>query len=160
MTGITAQYVRELFHYDETTGIFTRKHSRNNAHPIGGIAGTVQQRGYIDITVDYRHYKAHRLAWLYVYGEWPNGEIDHINFIKTDNRIVNLRVCTRRQNMQHRISPKCTNKLGILGVSPSGNKFMARIVDEGKEVYLGTFDSAIEAHSAYVKAKERFHVRN
>lgn len=76
---ITAERLRELLEYDEDTGVFKRKARTSNRISIGDIAGSSDAKGYVCIRVGGKTYKAHRLAWLYVYGEWPTGEIDHIN---------------------------------------------------------------------------------
>jgi hypothetical protein len=118
-------------------------------------------QGYISIGVDGTHYLAHRLAWLYVYGEWPTawpaGQVDHINRIKTDNRIANLRIVTSSENKQNRELPHANNRLGFLGVKRNGSKFMARIMLHGKVKHLGTFDTPELASAAYKSAKTTVH---
>lgn len=94
--------LKELLHYDPNTGIFTwRVNRRGRFARKGSVAGTVDFNGYIAMGVDNRRYYAHRLAWLYVFGYYPPEDTDHINEIKTDNRIVNLRCASRSENMRH-----------------------------------------------------------
>jgi len=103
---ITQQELKELLHYNPETGIFTRKTKVNRNKVIGSIAGTTDFHGYVAIAIDGKKYKAHRLAWLYMYGKFPDNCIDHINNITTDNRIVNLRDATLSQN-------QCNKKINV-----------------------------------------------
>jgi hypothetical protein len=102
-------------------------------------------------------YKAHRLAWFYCTGEWPN-QIDHINGIRTDNRICNLRSVTSKLNANNQRPPHRTNSLGVLGVvkRPSG-RFAAEIRVSGKKLYIGTYDTITEASNAYKAKKLELH---
>lgn len=101
---------------------------------------------------------AHRLAWLYVYGEWPNGDIDHIDGDRLNNRIANLRDVSRRVNLENQRRPKACNKSGFLGVKTfRDQRFQARIQVRGVQLHLGTFDTPHEAHAAYVAAKRNLH---
>jgi hypothetical protein len=147
---ITASYLRSLLSYDQDTGDFHRVVSRNPRHPVGAVAGTQHSRGYIVIGLDGMNYKAHRLAWLHVHGEWPTGEIDHINGNKTDNRITNLRIVSRSENMVNRFRARSDNRLGVLGVTQIGGRFIARF----KNRYLGMFATPEAAHGAYQKARQ------
>src|SRR5262245_11249534 len=96
---LTADLVRSLLHYDLETGIFTWKVDRARHVCAGDIAGTRTPHGYLVIGIRGTNYFAHRLAFLWVKGEWPKAELDHINLLKIDNRWVNLREATRSQNM-------------------------------------------------------------
>ena len=86
--SLTAERLREVLDYDPDTGVFTRKVRTASSVKVGDVAGSLNGKGYIRIRVDGRLYFAHRLAWLYVHGEWPVDQVDHINGIKNDNRIV------------------------------------------------------------------------
>src|SRR4029450_2313606 len=98
MTELTAERLRELLDYDPETGDFTWKVNRRCVRS-GSVAGNVNcVDGYCYIGVDARRYHAHRLAWLYIKGAWPNDQIDHINGNKADNRFANLRQATHSQN--------------------------------------------------------------
>src|SRR5690606_34614864 len=95
---LTQQRLKELLYYDPETGIFTRLVGRSGPRArAGDVAGSDNGKGYIRIYVDGRPYKAHRLAWFYMHGEWPE-EIDHRNGERADNRLSNLRPVTRQQN--------------------------------------------------------------
>jgi hypothetical protein len=119
MTKLTAQRLRELFHYDPDTGIFTwRVKPRKGCVQIADIAGHVNHTGYRSIKIDQRAYRAHRLAWLYMYGVWPPGDLDHDNTIKDDNRLVNLREATDPQN-QANIGRGPLKSVVWLGATPS-----------------------------------------
>lgn len=155
---LTAEYLRELLSYNPETGKFIWQVSCRGTK-AGDIAGTPGSQGRRHIIIGYARYKAHRLAWLYVYGKWPEKLIDHINGDPTDNRIANLREATMSENMHNQRRAHKHNKTGILGVQwrPSKNKFRARIAVSGKEIHLGHFDSVEDAQNAYLDAKEKLH---
>ena len=106
--------------------------------------------GYIGIKIDGILYQAHRLAFLYVHGFLP-ATIDHINQSKVDNRIVNLRGCTRSQNAANSRTRK--SKFGFRGVSKKNGKFQAKITHNYKSIYLGVHDTPEEASAAYEAKK-------
>lgn len=110
---LTATRLRELVAYDVETGIFTARVDRGLKIKAGAVLGnTSHHAGYRTVRVDYARFLAHRLACLYVHGEWPCGEIDHIDGDKDNNRIGNLRVVTRQQNRWN--SPLRARKGGVL----------------------------------------------
>jgi hypothetical protein len=165
MTGQlpTAARVRELFAYDASTGVFTRRVRTSNRINVGDVAGVQDRKGYLLLRVDGVIYKAHRVAWLYVHGDWPQGLIDHINGNTSDNRIANLRDVSRAANMQNLKRAMRTSSTGMLGVhrNPGAVKpFKARIVANGVPRHLGVFDTAEEAHEAYLSAKRELHQGN
>lgn len=98
-------------------------------------------------------YKEHKLIWLYHYGEWPNGNLDHINTIPDDNRIENLREATHQQNMFNRGSHKNTTSI-YKGVHwcRSNKKWRAAYKFNGKTIRVGDYDYEESAHKAYVEA--------
>ena len=112
--SLTQSRLKELVNYDSSTGIFTSKVRRGKIHP-GDEIGTNGYHGYIIIKIDYEPYRAHRLAVLYMTGEWPDGVIDHINRDKADNRWENIRVCTKAENNRNRELAK-NNTSGSKGV--------------------------------------------
>jgi hypothetical protein len=123
---------------------------------IGDRAGTVNPDGYRQIRVFGRIYKAHRLIWFYVYGEWPKGWIDHINGNRDDNRITNLRVANGSQNSAN--SRKRTGgRSQYKGIyfHPHSGLWCARVTKNYKAVYCAYFRTDAEAHAAYVKAARR-----
>lgn len=157
VSSLTAERLRKLFSYDPETGLFTRIANISGAK-VGTISGYTSAKGYDLIRVDNYLYRSHRLAWLYAYGSWPESQVDHINGIKNDNRLSNLRCCTNAQNLQNQ-RKKANNTSGFIGVSfrKTINKFRATIGINGKYSHLGYFDTPEEAHAAYVEAKARLH---
>ena len=123
---------------------------RTGKTAIGSIAGSYNKLGYLEIRYNGKLYLGHRLAWLYVYGVTPT-EIDHINRNPSDNRIINLRVATRTQQMAN-IKRMSTNKSGFKGVCAHGKRFSAYIKINEKTKYLGMFDTPEEAHAKYIEA--------
>lgn len=154
---ITHQRLLELLSYDPETGIFVRKVRRGNATKPGDVVGQTSKRDYCTVMLDGRSYKLHRLAWFYVHAEWPAGVIDHINGEPNDNRIANLRDVTQGQNMQNQRAPRSKTGTGFLGVTRTHRKFQARIQVNGKNIHLGTFDTAEAASRAYQSAKASLH---
>lgn len=152
---LTAAGLRELFEYDPTTGVFTRLVYRSpNAKP-GDIAGTPGKDGYVQIQIDGKLYKAHRLAWLYVKGEWPPHGVDHRDTIKSNNAWINLRAATPAQNAGN-CGPRTSNTSGYKGVCriKKNGKWMAQIQIGGRFNFLGYFETAEQAHAAYCVAAE------
>ena len=155
---LTKERLKDILHYDMVSGIFTRLISTNGRVKAGDIAGTIMKDGYIRISVDSKQYLGHRLAWLYVYGEFPEKEIDHINTIRTDNRICNLRAANRTLNAENIISSQKNNKSGFLGVNARKyGTYRARIRVNKKLISLGSFLSPELAHQAYLTAKRKLH---
>ena len=135
---LTQERLKQLLHYDPESGEFMRLATMGR-FTAGSLVGTMGKNGYIAISVDGKRYLAHRLAWLYVYGEWP-AEIDHRNRKRTDNRLDNIRVATRAQNGVNG-SAMCTSGTGLRGVhlhKPSG-RYRAQIVKGSKTHSLGYF---------------------
>lgn len=153
---LTQEHLKEVLEYDPETGIFRWKvsHSRVRA---GAIAGTLNPRGYIQIMVDGRCYQAHRLGWFYVHGNMPPNEIDHINHIRDDNRLCNLRLATHTEN-QRNLSIQRNNSSGFAGVSwnKSSKKWKAQIQINGKQQHIGYFDKIEDAAMARKAASERY----
>ena len=147
---ITLERLKEVVDYDPLTGIFTWKIKLNNNLVVGSVAGALTSKGYIGLTIDRNYYQGHRLAWLYVYGEWPEGDVDHINNIRTDNRIQNLRIATKSQNSMNCKVPK-NSKSGVKGVcwDERLKRWRAYVTKEGKttEKRFKSFEEAAE----YVK---------
>lgn len=155
--ALTAERLRAAVFYESDTGLFyrlPRAANRNYERPCGTVNKVI---GYSIVSVDAKQRYAHRLAWLYVYGQWPNGSIDHINGVRTDNRIQNLRDVSHKTNMQNIRAANRRNASGFLGVMPSLSKWQAQINIDGKQTYLGSFDTPELAHEAYVSAKRKHH---
>ena len=157
-TNLTPERLKELLHYDEDTGIFTRIKQVGSRGLVGDIAGSLNH-GYLQIMVDGEIYLSHRLAWLYVNGVWPKDQIDHIDGTRSNNRILNLREATMSENLQNLRKALSSNKTGLLGASwhKCRSKFQAQIVINRKKHHLGYFDNAQTAHHAYLKAKQKLH---
>jgi len=153
-TDLTAQRLRELLHYDPQTGVFTWIKPNGRKLKPGMVAGSLDRDlGYIHIGLDWELHKAHRLAWLYVYSEWPANGLDHIDGNPSNNRISNLRDVPHAVNGQNRNRPNKNNKMKLLGAWRNHDRWFSRIMDNGKLKYLGTFDTPEQANAAYVAAK-------
>lgn len=152
---LTAQRLRELLRYDPETGVFTRRVKTSARTFVGKVAGAASSGGYLQIRVDSARYLAHRLAWLYMNGEWPKQCIDHINGIRTDNRITNLRDVSSGVNAQNVHNSK--GRSGLVGVSVHRHGFVAFIGKNHSVTYLGIFKTAEEARAAYIVAKRQLH---
>lgn len=155
---LTQNELKSRLHYDHETGLFTAIIKTAQRVKIGDISGSVNSDGYINIFVKNVSYKAHRLVWLYLYGEFPKGQIDHINGIKTDNRLCNLRECTQHENHKN-VGIKASNTSGYKGVSFNKRlqKWTARCRADEKRHFLGYFDSAINASIAYERFAKQHH---
>ncbi len=151
--NVTANRLRELFHYDGQTGLFTRRVSVGKTK-VGDVLHCLDKDGYIQVMIDRGKYKVHRLAWLYVHGSWPKAHIDHINGNPADNRIANLREASDAQNQQNR-----STKNGSVGTwfDKGRGIWSARIVLNRKTTHLGWFASQELAHAAYLSAKMQMH---
>ncbi len=154
---LSAESLRELLHYDLETGLFTRIGKAGRKGKIGAAVGWEDKDGYIQVGVLCRNYRAHRLAWLYVTGDWPREDVDHINGIRGDNRWSNLRAVTRAVNMQNVRRARKDSSIGLIGVEKNGGGYSARIKTSTERLYLGFFDTPEEAHAAYLDAKRRLH---
>ena len=161
-SDLTVKRLKELYNYDPETGVFTRKVKSGNGLLPGSVAGSPKGNGYLRIQIDGKAYQCHRLAWLYMYGVWPENQIDHINQVRDDNRISNLRDVTPSQNSRNtKLSEN--NSSGAKGVYYEGSKgYSARIWFDGKSKRLGlfhTFEEAVEARKA-AEAELGFHVNH
>lgn len=154
--SLTADRLKSLLKYEPETGIFTWLVARSRNKPAGTIAGSVSTRGYCLIRVDGRRYYAHRLAWLYMVGEWPSEQVDHADTDKLNNCWRNLRAATHAQNISNRAVHKTTES-GLKGAyykrGPLRAKPWASIIKLGpKTKHLGYFHTPEEANAAYAKA--------
>lgn len=154
---ISCETVRKRFSYDPDTGVLQYLISPCSRVKVGDKAGSPDKHGYLTIRILDKSYKAHRIAWLHFYGAWPLKDLDHINGVKNDNRIVNLREVDMSTNLENQRRAHSKNILGLLGVSPKRKKYEARICIRGKVKRLGIFNTAEEAHEAYVTAKRKLH---
>jgi hypothetical protein len=153
---LTASRLRQRLSYDPDTGEFTWI-IPPRGRSVGAIAGRTAKDDYSQIQVDGRRYQAHRLAWLYVHGTFPEKIMDHIDGDRSNNRINNLRPATNSQNGANE-RMKSQNTSGYKGVSWFLNKWWkAQISYRGKVIYLGHFDCPKEAHAAYMAAARKYH---
>jgi hypothetical protein len=151
----------ELLDYDMDDGEIRWKKRISVSAVPGRLAGTVCG-GYRAIKIKGKIYMGHRLAWLLAYGEWPNGEIDHINHDKLDNRIENLRVVSREENLRNKTvysGEKCSTRFGIMGVRLINGRWRADIRVNGELIRIGFFDDWFDAVCARKSAevKHEFH---
>jgi hypothetical protein len=165
--SITQELIKARLAYDSNAGSFYWLERNPSSHPkphiikawntkyAGTRADNLNLRGYYDVCLDGKAYRSHRLAWLYTYGELPDGQIDHINGVRTDNRVDNLRVvddATNRKNMGRRSD----NTSGVTGVTfhKAARKWVAQYRINGKNYYLGLFDTVLEAAKARKEASK------
>jgi hypothetical protein len=153
---LTQIELKKLLHYNPETGIFIRL-TRTRRIRSGAIAGGLDKCGYLIITINKKNYKAHRLAFLYVNGKFPEKDIDHINRIKSDNRMCNLREATQSQNQKNKSLYK-NNKSGYKGVHWDGcnKRWVAQARINNIQQRLGSFkaiDEAVIAYQEFAKQK-------
>jgi hypothetical protein len=171
--ALTAEYVRQILYYNPETGVFTwRTRPREHFATLNAFAtwnakyahratgGSTNKDGYLRIGINGNSYYAHRLAWLYMTGEWPTDEIDHVNGTTIDNKISNLRQASHAQNMINRKLQK-NNTSGHKGVrwSKRDRMWSVSIKTGGRTNYLGYFrdDQFDEAVAVYEKAARELH---
>lgn len=156
---LTAERLREVLSFDRHTGEFKWLIALSRRVQAGAVAGSKTHYGYSAIRIDGKIYPAHRLAWLHMHGDWPVGQIDHINTIKTDNSERNLRDVTRTVNQQNRKQAQSNSKTGLLGVcfDKRKSKYLAQIKAPGRGKFIGYFDDSNDAQAAYLDAKRKSH---
>lgn len=150
---LTQERLKEVLHYDPDTGVFSRidKYKQD-------FSGTTNKYGYVCICIKYKIYKAHRLAFLFMNGNFPIYDVDHIDGNPSNNRWGNLRDEPTIINCQNRRKPqKNSTSCGILGVSKRRNRYTARITINKKTIHLGCFSTQEEATNAYLSAKRKYH---
>jgi HNH endonuclease len=157
---LTQSELKNVLNYDVKSGDFSWLIDVSSKTKAGDISGYLDKYGYRQICIFNKKYAAHRLAWLYVYGSFPVMDLDHINGVKNDNRISNLRQVTKSENSQNRIKAQVNNKLGVLGVSKvwKKNSYLAKIQVNGKEKKLGQFKTIEQAVEARKKAEIIYYV--
>lgn len=154
---LTPERLREILHYDPATGIFSNKNPRKKIVVGTQSGGLDRSTGYIVIGIDRRRYYAHRLAFFYINGEWPPELVDHIDGNKTNNIFTNLRQVSRLVNQQNMKLATKSSSSGLLGAYRKRKKWSSKIRVGGRVINLGTFDTAMEAHLEYIKAKRIHH---
>lgn len=153
---ITQERLKQLLHYDPNTGVFTRIYT-NRADRLGKQPGSRNTKGHVQIRLDGALYVAHRLAWLYVNGEFPTNQIDHIDGDKANNKFLNLREATNKQN-QENVPLQVNNTSGYRGVSFDKRlkKFRAYVCHNRQQITLGFFVTAELAANTAKKARDQF----
>lgn len=157
---LKAERAKELLDYNPKTGAFRwRIDLCNGKIKEGSLAGSTS-KGYRQIRVEGKIYRAHRLAWLITYGRWPGKELDHVNGIKDDNRIENLREVTHQENLQNLNLVDGKGSSRYIGVSwHKGNrKWRSSIAINGRTKCIGYFDDESKARDAYISAKKQYHI--
>ena len=169
MTELTQERLQQLFTYDADEGVLywnrrplsdfatARSHALWNTKHAGKAAGSRSKAGYVSVGIGYRHYLVHRLIWVLVHGSWPDGDIDHVDGVPSNNRIGNLRCVPHRINLRNQKRPK-TNKSGIVGVAQNRKtgRWLAKIYINGKTFHLGSFVFAIDAIKARQRAERKY----
>lgn len=140
---LTAARARELFRYDAETGVLYRRHA------YGERVGTAKSNGYLVVGVGGKNYQTHRVIWLMVHGKWPSGDIDHLNRIKTDNRLDNLRDVAHHVNSRNRPDGK---RLQVIGPVPRNGKWFVVLPHYKASRDAGPFETHAEAHDHFARA--------
>jgi hypothetical protein len=158
MPKLTLERLRQVYFYEPDTGQFLRLLETRSAAgkaKVGNPAGSLSGERYLRIGIDGEVFRAHRLAWFYMTGAWPENGVDHEDLDPTNNRWSNLRAATQSQNVAN-TSRRRDNTSGYKGVSktPAG-KWAATIWVRQKRMHLGTFDTPHEAFDAYKLAAEK-----
>lgn len=154
---ITPKELKEQLNYDKFTGVFTWKHSKSGNKGAGSVAGNIDKNGYTKIVVNGKDYKAHRLAWLYMHGDFPD-MLDHINGVRTDNSIFNLRECNKSQNAYNQKLRSDTIS-GVKGVGwyKRTGKWRVRIYIDGIRKCFGYYDDLDAAKDIINKIRSKHH---
>lgn len=155
-TDLTPAELRRILTYNRKSGIFRWRISPGGGAVAGAIAGGMEVKGYWVISIKGRLYKAHVLAWLYVYGKWPTNELDHRDLVKHHNWISNIRLASQIQNNANRPRYR-NNKAGFKGVHYRNGTYRAMIRHNGISMHLGCYRTPHAAHRAYcARAQEIF----
>ena len=158
---LTQSKLKELFNYNPITGIFTNKVARNARAKINDTAGALNSNGYIVFQVNKTKIYAHRAAWMYTHGFWPNAEIDHINRVRNDNRLVNLRLANRLEN-SHNTGKHAKSISGHKGVAwhSRNKKWQVQMRVRGTHYYIGQFSELQDAVNARLQAEKKLYAND
>lgn len=155
--SLTHERLLELLHYDPQSGVFTRRVRVNSRALAGAVVGCPSKAGYLRVMVDGTSYLLHRLAFFYMTGRFPTGEVDHIDGRRDHNAWTNLRDVPRALNGQNQRRAHRDSVTGLLGVSRNKKGFKASICVDRQIHRLGTYTTPQEAHAVYVRAKRDMH---
>ena len=156
---IDPEFLRRHFHYDHETGVFTRKswvgaRGRITKEVVYKVASGQK---YVQIQIGDKNYLAHRLAFVYMLGAYPDLQVDHIDGDGSNNKWENLRLVTHKENAQHNVNGNRNNTTGLRGVYRCRKKWRACITVDLAQKHLGTFETKEAAHAAYIAAKREAH---
>jgi hypothetical protein len=151
--ALSAQSLKERVSYDALTGLMIWRKCRSR-YRVGQEIGALTHDGYRFVVIGGYRYAVHRLIWLYVHGVWPLNQIDHINNFRSDNRLNNLREATNLQNLANRRAQK---NRALKGITFHRGRWQAQIRHAGRNLYLGLFNTAQEAHEAYFAKAKALH---
>lgn len=154
---VSAEEVGAVLKYDPTTGALVWRENRGGKAKIGTVAGCVNEHGYIRLLLMQRSVMAHRLVWLLKTGDWPDGEIDHIDGNRSNNRLENLRIATRAQNNRNRRSLESKRLPKGVSRNQRGDTYRVRIMVDRHLITVGNFKTWQLAADAYVEASKRHH---
>jgi hypothetical protein len=149
--------LREAMAYDHDTGSLTWIVNASTSAKAGTNVGATCNKGYIVTKFKGVQLKAHRVAFALFHGRWPDQFLDHVNGVRSDNRICNLREASFEVNRQNTRHAQRNSQTGVLGVRVRRGRFVAQLQVQGRTLHLGTFDDAHAAHAAYVAAKRKHH---
>lgn len=148
---LTQERLMKLLQYDKATGEFTWLVRKGSRAAKGAVAGSGDGQGYIHIAIDGTYHRAHRLAWLYCHGRWPDGQLDHLNHRRDDNRLSNLREVSHSDNQRN--ASRCRNNTsGEQGISYESGRQRWRVqvsaLGTGRRKHVGYFSTMHEAIAA------------
>lgn len=157
--ALTQDELKKILHYDPETGIFTWLISPARCVKVGDRAGYMPkadaEEQYIKIAINYKYYRAHRLAWLYMYGKLPKHTIDHIDGNGTNNKLANLRDVPQKENVKNR-KQSIRNKSGMTGIFWRRNRWEVAITINREIIYLGVHPALLDAACARKSAEIRY----
>lgn len=153
---LSAEYVRNRLIYEPETGIFRWRVYQKSKRMVGQVAGHLRKTGQVVILLENQSYLAHRIAWVYVTGKNPTGQIDHINCNPSDNRFENLRECTASENCRNKKIP-ANNTSGVKGVSLFKGRWAAKVGLKGKKFFFGYHESLQSAAIAVKLGRAALH---
>lgn len=160
-TSLTKEYVNSILLYEKDTGVLRWRNQQSNRVKPNSVAGSINSEGYVCLDIRARPYRAHRIIWLMEYGNFPNGQIDHIDGNRANNRLENLREVSNKQNQENK-KTMAKSVSGHKGVTwHSRDKvWQARIGHNMKSKHLGSFRNVEDAISAYKEAALQIHTCN
>ena len=158
-TKVTAELVRSMFDYDPSTGHLLHRFNRARCKR-GDRGGSLKPNGYRLVNIKGRFFQSARIVWLHQYGCWPAHQIDHINHVRDDDRLENLRDVTAQQNLHNLSATRKNNLSGVPGVrwNTRDSRWYAIIYLSGKAIFLGSFKSFEEAVAARNAGKAKYHL--